>query len=166
MTILSTITNIYCFFCTINMSFATCATFLYYQKNFLIIFIVVVILIFIKKWLNKYDNIGDDTHMTSMKILQFSRPYTPLVHLCPKFSHLLDLWRPISNGLPPLQMMTNQLKENIIQGWLSYVLKSFLQVAFRFQYQLGFSLTSFQLVKTLLSAFSWLHTFTWGVVQK
>ena len=154
------------FFCTISIFFATFATFLYYQKNFLIIFIVVVILIFIQKWLNKYDNIGDDIYMTSMKILQFSIPYTPLVHLCPKFSHPLDLWRPILNGLPPLQMMTNQLKENIIQGWLSYVIRSFLQVVFRFQYQLGFSLTPFQLVKTLLSAFSWLHTFAWGVVQK
>ena len=33
-------------------------------------------------------------------------------------------------------MITNQLKENIIQGRLFYVIRSFLQVGFRFQYQL------------------------------
>ena len=33
-------------------------------------------------------------------------------------------------------MITNQLKENIIQGCLLYVIRSFLQVGFRFQYQL------------------------------
>ena len=37
---------------------------------------------------------------------------------------------------PPLQMITNQLKENIIQDWLLYVIRSFFQVGFRFQYQL------------------------------
>ena len=37
---------------------------------------------------------------------------------------------------PPLQMITNQLKENIIQEWLLYVIRSFLQVGFRFQYEL------------------------------
>ena len=69
--------------------------------------------------------------MTSMKIVQFSRPSTPLVHLRPKFFHPLDLRRPISNK-PPLQILTNQLTENTIQGWLLYVFKSFLYVGFRF----------------------------------
>ena len=79
----------------------------------------------------------DDIHMTSMKIVQFSRPPTSLVHLHPKFFHPLDLGRPISNEPPSsLQMTTNQLKENIILGWLSYVIKTFLQVGFRFQHQL------------------------------
>ena len=73
--------------------------------------------------------------MTSMKIVQFSRSPTPLVHLCPKFFHPLDFGRPIQR-IPPLQMITSQLKENIIQGWLLYVIRSFLQVGFRFQYQL------------------------------
>ena len=54
-----------------------------------------------------------DTHMTSMKIIQFSKPPTPLVHLHPKFSHLLDLGRPLSNEPPPSPMITNQFKENI-----------------------------------------------------
>ena len=56
--------------------------------------------------------------MTSMKIAQFSRPPTPLVQLFPKLFHPLDLGRPIANESPhlPLQMITTQLKENIIQG--------------------------------------------------
>ena len=57
--------------------------------------------------------------MMSMKIVQFSRPPTPLFQLHLKFSHPLDLGRPISNEPPPpppspllsLQMTTNQLKE-------------------------------------------------------
>ena len=74
--------------------------------------------------------------MTSMKIVQFSRPPTPLVHLSPKFFHLLDLELPILNEPPRLQMITSQLKGNIIQGWLIYIIRFFLQVGFRFQYQL------------------------------
>ena len=80
----------------------------------------------------------DDTHMTSIKIIQFSRPPNPFFHLRPKFFHLVDLGRPISNEPPTshFQMVTNQLKDNIIQGWLSYIIRSFLQVDFRIQYQL------------------------------
>ena len=37
---------------------------------------------------------------------------------------------------PSPQMIINQLKENIIQEWLLYVIRSFLQVGFPFQYQL------------------------------
>ena len=53
--------------------------------------------------------------MTSIKLVQFSRPPTPLVHLRPKFFHPLELGRPISNDLPPpLQkiqcMRTNEIK--------------------------------------------------------
>ena len=75
--------------------------------------------------------------MTSMKIVQFSRPpLPPLVHLRPKFSHPLHLNFKRTSSPPFLQMVTSELKENIIQGWLSYVIRSFLQVGFRFQYQL------------------------------
>ena len=35
--------------------------------------------------------IRDDTHVTSMKIAQFSRPSSPLVQLRPKFFHALEL---------------------------------------------------------------------------
>ena len=60
--------------------------------------------------------------MTSMNIVHFSRPLTPLVHVRPKFFHPLDHGRPISTELPPLQMITNQLKENMIQWWLLCVI--------------------------------------------
>ena len=76
--------------------------------------------------------------MTSMKIVQFSRLPTPLLYLRPKLFHPLDLGCPISNELhPPLQIIINQIKNNIIQGWLFYVIRSFLQVGFCFQYQLS-----------------------------
>ena len=67
------------------------------------------------------DIIRDNTHLTSMKIVQFSRPPIHLAQLHPKFFHLLDLGCPISNEPQPppplpLQIIINQLKENIIQG--------------------------------------------------
>ena len=114
--------------------------------------------------------VRDDTHMTSMKIIQFSRPPTPLVHLPPKFFHPLDLGRPFPNATtsPPLQMITNQWKENIIQGWLLYVIRSFFQVGFRLSSLIlhGFPLTSFHLPEASLSAFSWLYTLVCAFVQK
>ena len=59
--------------------------------------------------------------MTSMKIVRLSRPFTP--HLRPKYFLPLDLGSPISNEpAPPLQMITNQLKENMTQGRLLYVI--------------------------------------------
>ena len=49
----------------------------------------------------------DDTHMTLINIVQFSRSLTPLVHLRPKFFHSLDLGRRISNE-PPSSPNDNQ----------------------------------------------------------
>ena len=63
--------------------------------------------------------VRDDTHKTSKKIVQFSRPPPPhpppLVQIRPKFFHPLDLARLLSNEplLATLQI-TNQLKENMI----------------------------------------------------
>ena len=54
--------------------------------------------------------------MKCMKIVHFSRPLTPLVHHRPKFFHHFDLGKRIPPALLPLQMITNQLKQNIIQG--------------------------------------------------
>ena len=54
----------------------------------------------------------------------------------PKILPLPWPWTSNFKRTPPLQMITNQLKENIIQGLLFYVIRSFLQVDFRFQYQL------------------------------
>ena len=45
-------------------------------------------------------------------------------------------WTSNFKRTPLLQMITNQLKENIIQGWVLYVIRSFLQVDFCSQYQL------------------------------
>ena len=50
----------------------------------------------------KFKNLRDDTDMTSMKLVQFLRPPTPLVHLSPKFFHHFDLGRPTSNEPPPV----------------------------------------------------------------
>ena len=95
--------------------------------------------------------IRDDVHMTSMKIVQFSRPPPPLFPPIPHLSIYvqnsstsltLDVQfqtnpRPDTPYLPAfLQIIANQLKENIIQERLLYVIRSFLQVGFRFQYQL------------------------------
>ena len=45
----------------------------------------------------KVNRLRDDEHMSSMKIVKFFGPPTSLVHLRPKFSHPLDVERPISN---------------------------------------------------------------------
>ena len=65
----------------------------------------------------------DDKDMTSMKIVQLSRPPTPTSIYVQNSSTSLNLGVQFQTNLPPsapsLQMITNQLKENIIQGWLS-----------------------------------------------
>ena len=81
--------------------------------------------------------------MTSMTLSNFEDhlpppPWSLYAQILPT----LWPWRPISNELPLppfpslLQMIINQLKENINQGWLLYVIRFFLQVGFRFKYQL------------------------------
>ena len=72
----------------------------------------------------------DVTHMTSMKIVQFSRPPTLLCIYVQNSSTPLALDVQFQTKPP------NQLKEIIIQGWLLYVIRCFLQFGFRFQYQL------------------------------
>ena len=49
--------------------------------------------------------------MTTMKIVQFSRPHTPLVHLHPKFFHPLDLGSTNSNKLPPSPNDNQSIKQ-------------------------------------------------------
>ena len=84
------------------------------------------------------NNIRDDTHMTSLKIVQISRLPTRLsIYVQNSATSLtLDVQFQMNPPFPPLQMITNQLKYNIIQVWLLYVIKSFLQVDFRIHYQL------------------------------
>ena len=116
----------------------------------------------------------NDTYMTSMKIVQFSRLPTPLVHLRQKFFHPLDLGRPISNEphhlSHSLQMIANQLKENIMQGWLFMLSSTSFRSDFVFSINslilFSFPLTSFHLAETSLYAFSWLYSLVCAVVQK
>ena len=70
----------------------------------------------------------DDTHMTPMKIVQFSRSPPPLSIYVQNSSTPLTLgvqFQTKPSPPFPLQMITNQLKENIIQGWLLYLIRSF-----------------------------------------
>ena len=110
---------------------------------------------------------------------KFKTPYPPL---CPATSKILPPPRPSMSNfkrIPPLKMITNQLKGNIILGWLLYVIRSFLQVGFRFQYQvinlawlsIGFFSFSwsqsrprsiFKKLKTSLSPYSYIEKMRWG----
>ena len=66
------------------------------------------------------------------KLSSFQDPHS-LVHLRQKISP--PPWSSFKQTLPAFSII-NQLKENIIQGWLLYVIRSFLLVGFRLQYQL------------------------------
>ena len=113
--------------------------------------------------------------------LIFKTPHRP----CSTTSKILPtpwLWTSNFRRTPPLslflslslslQMITNQLKEKIIQGWLLHVIRTFLQVGFRFQYQpinlvwLSFDFFSFSWSLTIISPSSWLYTLACAVVQK
>ena len=59
--------------------------------------------------------------------------YSTLLTLDVKTSKELQTNSPLPHSP---QIITDQLKENIINRWLLYVIRSFLQVGFRFQYQL------------------------------
>ena len=62
-----------------------------------------------------------------------------------------------------LQMITNQLKENIIQGWLIYVIRSFFRVGFIFSIWLSFDLLSVSWSVSIcffLALYSCVHLFT------
>ena len=87
----------------------------------------------------------------------FMTPHS-LVHLRPKFFHPLDLEHPISNifPLPHFQMIINQLKENMIEGWLLYVNRLAFRLVFIFSINSiifsGFPLTFFHLAEASLFA--------------
>ena len=71
------------------------------------------------------------------QLFSFQDSSSLLAHLRPKFFHPLDLGSPIWNEHSlRLQMIINQLKANIVQGWLLYVIRSILQVGFRFKNRL------------------------------
>ena len=96
------------------------------------------------------DNIRDETHKKSLNIVQFQTPPFSIYIQNSSIPLTLDAQFQMN---PPLQMITNQLQDNIIKGWL-YVIRSFFQVNFRIQYQLvNFVWLSFDLF-----LFSWNHT--------
>ena len=74
---------------------------------------------------------------------------------CTATSNILPtLWPWTSNfkqTLPLFQMITDQLKGNIILGWLLYVIRSFFLVSFCFQYRL----INFVWLSIQLFSFSW-----------
>ena len=95
----------------------------------------------------------DDTHMTSMKIAQFSRPPPPLSIYVQNSSTHLTLDVQFQTTPPPFQMITNQLKENIIQGRLLFVTRSFFQVIFSINLLIlsGFPLKMYKVAHSLAS---------------
>ena len=69
----------------------------------------------------------------------FQDPSLPLSSYVLNFYTHLTLDIQFQTNPPPSpngNRITNQLKENIIQGWLLYIIRSFLQVSFCFHYQL------------------------------
>ena len=131
--------------------------------------------------------VRDDTHMTSMKIIQFSRPPTPPAHPPPQSSHPpppLSIY--LQNSFPPLTLdvhfqtqpppppssndnqsvkrkhnprMTIICYQVLLSGRLSFFSLCSLILH-------GFPLTSFHLPEASLSAFSWLYTLVCAFVQK
>ena len=84
----------------------------------------------------------------------FKTPH-PRVHLLPIFFHLLELGRPISNEpfhLSPNDSQSIKIKHN--PRMTIYVIRSFLQIGFCFQYQfINFVWLSFDFF-----SFNWSHT--------
>ena len=96
------------------------------------------------------------------KLCNFQDPQPPLfIHVQNSLPPTLDLGRPISNE-SSLQMISNQLKENIIQGWLYMLSCQSFRSAFVFSINSlilpGLPLISFHLAEPSLSAFWWLYT--------
>ena len=60
----------------------------------------------------------------------FKTPHL-LVHLLPEFQYQRN---PLSLPPPSLSKWKSIEEENIIQGWVLYIIMSFLQIGFRFQY--------------------------------
>ena len=108
------------------------------------------------------------------KLYNFQDPLTPLPIYVQNSSIPLNLNLQFQTiplpSLASLQMITNQLKENIIQAWLLQVIRSFFQINFCFQHNsltlFGFSLTSFYLAEASLPALLCHYTLVCAVVQK
>ena len=74
---------------------------------------------------------------------------------------------PIHHPPTPHKMITNQLQENIIQGWLLYVIRVLLSSRLSFFINLVWlSFDFFSFSWRHLSAFSWLYALVCAVVTK
>ena len=112
----------------------------------------------------------------------FQDPSLPLSSYVLNFYTHLTLDIQFQTNPPPSpngNQITNHWKENIIQGWLLYIIRSFLQVSFCFHYQLinlvwlsidffPFSWSQprpqscFKKLKTSFSPSSYNEKFCWG----
>ena len=106
--------------------------------------------------------------MTSMKIVQFSTPPTPYVHLRPTFFHPLDLRLPISNELLSSNDKQSVKRKHNLRMTIMLSGPSF-RSAFVFSINSlilsGFPLTFFDLAEASLSAFTWLYTLVCAAVE-
>ena len=113
-----------------------------------------------------FPSIRDDRR--PWKLSNFQDPLPPLSIYIQNSSTPLTLDVQFQTTTHPLQMITNQLNENIIQREL--LCSQVLQVGFRFQDQLinlvWLSFNFFSLAEASLSAFSWLYTPLCAVAQK
>ena len=119
--------------------------------------------------------IRDDTHMPSMKIVQFSRPHTPPcpstthVVLRPIFFHPLDLGRAISSD-PPRSPNDNQSIKRKQSKDEYYMLpgpsfRSVFVFSINSLILSSFPWTSIHLAEASLSAFLWLYILVYAVVN-
>ena len=95
-------------------------------------------------------NFRDDTHMTSTKIVQFSRPPSPFVQLRPKFFHPLELGRPISKDAPSPFPNDNQSIKRKHNPWMTIICYQIFhlgRLSLSVSTQYGFPLTSFHLAE-------------------
>ena len=127
------------------------------------------------------DDIRDDTHDVYGNCSIFWPP-------CPSTSKIFPRpwpWTSNFKRTPSFHLITNQLKENVIKGWLLDVIRSFFQGSFLFQYQLinlawiffgfdfihllkphyllfrGFILLCVQLSKNITKCFFYYHSSFW-----
>ena len=66
--------------------------------------------------------VRDDAHMAFVRIVQFQDPSPPLSIYVQNFSTPMSLDVQFQTKRFSMQVITNQLKEYMIQGWLSYVI--------------------------------------------
>ena len=107
--------------------------------------------------------------MTSMKIIQFSRPSTPLVHLRPNSSILVTLDIQFQTKIPSQNNNQSIKRKHNLRMTIMLSGPSF-RSPFVFNINSlilsGFLLTSFHLAEASLSTFLWLYTLVCAVAQK